>query len=85
MQALRARWTRPCEKADPSQQRLRATSAVQPLIGIVKVLSRVYLGTFPLWRTSEPLLGPLEPVYEAASVAGIELFEAEESRPDVEE
>ena len=43
------------------------------------------LGTFPLWRTSEPLLGPLEPVYEAASVAGIERFEAEESRPDVEE
>jgi hypothetical protein len=34
LQALRARWTRPCEKADPSQQRLRATSAVQPLIGI---------------------------------------------------
>ena len=43
------------------------------------------LGTFPLWRTSEPLLEPLEPVYEAASVAGIELFEAEESRPDVDE
>ena len=43
------------------------------------------LGTFPLWRTSEPLLEPLEPVCEAASVASIELFEAEESRPDVEE
>ena len=42
------------------------------------------LGT-PLWRTSEPLLEPLEPVYEAASVAGIELFEAEESRPDVDD
>ena len=43
------------------------------------------LGTFPLWRTSEPLLKPLEPVYEAASVAGIELFEAEKSRPDVDD
>ena len=40
------------------------------------------LDTFPLWRTSEPLL---EPVYEAASVAGIELFEAEKSRPDVDD
>ena len=40
------------------------------------------LGTFPLWRTSEPFL---EPVYEAASLAGIELFEAEESRPDVDD
>ena len=105
------------------------------------------LGTFPLWRTSEPLLEPpgrlhvgdsrpateaslpliinherdaanaredggmgawghrglclrrtskqaavakmrfalLEPLYEAASVAGIERFEAEESRPNVDE
>ena len=43
------------------------------------------LGTFPLWRTSKPFLEPLEPVYEAASVAGIERFEAEESRPDVDE
>ena len=43
------------------------------------------VGTFPLWRTGEPLLEPLEPVYEAASAAGIELFEAEESRPDVDE
>ena len=43
------------------------------------------LGTCPLRRTSEPLLEPLEPVYEAASVAGIERFEAEESRPDVDE
>ncbi|PSQ88372.1 MAG: hypothetical protein BRD30_07200 [Bacteroidetes bacterium QH_2_63_10] len=43
------------------------------------------LGKFPLWRAEEPLIDALEPIYEAASVAGVELFEAEESFPDADE
>jgi uncharacterized Zn finger protein len=43
------------------------------------------LGKFPLWRADEPLIDALEPIYEAASVAGVELFEAEESLPGADE
>ena len=42
------------------------------------------LGKFPLWRANEPLLEVLEPVYEAASAAGVERFEVEETLSEAE-
>lgn len=37
------------------------------------------LGKFPFWRSDVDLLNTLEPVYEAASDAGIKVFETEEA------
>jgi len=43
------------------------------------------LGKFPLWRAEEPLIEALEPIYEAASAEGVQLFEAEETLSEEEE